>query len=77
MGGGGSSSLKFLPGGVKFLIGPTFGEGAGFRATWKPLCMHALHPCTILLADLEGGARGAPAPPPPYFCRHDFYFKIS
>ena len=45
-GGGGPSSLKFVPGvglggGVKFLI-YFFGGGGGVRATWKPLW---LHPC--------------------------------
>ena len=44
-GGGGASSLKFLPGvglggSVKFLI--YFFLGGGVRATWNPLW---LHPC--------------------------------
>ena len=46
-GGGGPSSLKFLPGlglgrSVKFLI--YFLEGGGVRATWKPLWLHPCRP---------------------------------
>ena len=46
-GGGGPSSLKFLPGvglggGVTFLIYHLEGAGEGVRASWKPLW---LHPC--------------------------------